>query len=264
MNRLFPLKPLLIGLYLLIFPCLFAHALSLEMKQLGGAYVSFSCNSALAIPVVAGDSYMLHFRGDSLLALKTNVEGKEKDFSMNGKNDFYKIISISAFAQRGTRFYMNVSDKQHKLVILHLEVVSRGKVEAIRYNDLVAKRVDEIDVVKSNTSYSLVFQGKEMQHATLCLNRLPHLINGTFITIVGQQNDEKNTALNLNIRIGKAEKELTTSLLYFIAQIGIRDKNADIDVPWARYTIGSGKVFDSDLPLDGERGNTNLNVMKVE
>lgn len=239
--------------------------IQLEIKKVGGEYIKIPLDENVSVPLVAGDTYILRIKGDSLHAIVARFPGLEEKVNIYSPKVFETDVSIPKNTLRGTSYFINVVNRGNNPVIINFEVVVRGKVEMIRYKDEeVPKRHQTIDLVKANSTYNLSFEGEGMAYANLCIPRFPMLIGGTFITLYSQEIGYQKKAMLLKIRIGKAEKELTTSLLYFINKMGIRDKNADIDVPWVRYTIGSGEVFKPQLPVDIKEGLTDLTVMQIE
>lgn len=239
--------------------------ITLEIKKVGGEYIKIPCDETFSVPLVAGDTYILRIKADSLQSIVARFPSLEEKVKIYSPKVFETDVSIPKHTARGTSYFINVINKGENPIIINFEVVVRGKVEMIRYKNAdVPKRLQNIDLVKVNSTYNLSFEGDGMAYANLSVPRFPMLISGTFITLYSQEIGYEDKSMMLKIRIGKAEKELTTSLLYFINKMGIRDKNADIDVPWVRYTIGSGEVFKPQLPVDTKEGLTDLTVMQIE
>lgn len=239
--------------------------IQLEIKQVGGAFVPISNLESVIIPLVAGDTYVLRLKGDSLSYIQSRFPSFEENAALYNPKLFEKTVMIPAKTERGTSYFLNVYNKAGNSITLNFEIVMRGRVEMIQYKDAeTPKQKNNIDIVKANSLYQLYFQGDGMEFATMNVARFPMLISGTFITLYAQQMAYEKKGMLLKIRIGNGEKNLTTSLLYFLNNIGIRDKNAKIDLPWTRYVIGSGEVFKPMLPVNMKEHLTDLTIIQME
>ena len=235
------------------------------VKPLGKDFVAIPNPEKIYVPLVAGDSYIIKIQSDSMTHFKCRFPNLETDSRVPNPSEFETDVTIPKETLRGTTFYINVYRQGSNIITLNFEVVKRGEISRIYYvSPEFAKQKKGIDYVKTNTTYTLVLEGENMEMANFNINRFPMLIPGTFITLYSQKTNCNNKGLMLKFRIGTAEKGVATSLLYFLDKVGITDINADIIVPWATYTFGSGDVFESKLPVDYAKHSTDLKVLQVE
>jgi hypothetical protein len=189
----------------------------------------------------------------------------EKESLIPSGNEFTLDISLPENTGRGNTFYLNIFTQENLAITFNFEVVFRGRIESIQYlAPTVPKHKKNIDIVAPNSFYTLIFEGENMEFAMLNVPRMPYLLNGNFITLHSQTVGFNEKSWLLRIRTGKGEATLTTSLFYFLNKIGIKDKNADMDVPWVRYSIGSGHLINPMLPINPKSHLTDLSMLQLE
>lgn len=257
-------KTLIIVFLLNLLNTIFAEPIQLAIKPLGSDYIKIPVGEKGAIPIIAGENYMLKLSGTSLNKIMSLFPYTEKEKIITPTNVYFVAIKVPKDAKRGNTYCITACAEVGNPKTFCFEVVTKGKIEEIRYvaNEL-PKHLGGVDRLNPNKTYSLVFSGKEMENAKFNVNRFPNLVSGTFISLFSQQSNYESKGLMLQFRVQKGEKELTTSLLYHLNNIGIIDANADMDMPWIRYTIGTGDVFNPQLPVDASAHLSDLNRVQL-
>lgn len=257
-------KTLIVVFLFLSLNSIFAEAIQLSIKALGGEYISIPLGERGAIPVIAGETYMLKISGNRLNKIMSLFPYTEKEKNINPTNTHFVAVRVPQDAQRGNTYCITACAEIGHPKTFCFEVVTKGKIEEIRYiADELPKHLGGVDRLNPNKTYSLVFTGKEMENAKFNVTRFPSLVSGTFISLFSQHIGYEARGLMLQFRAQKGEKALTTSLLYHLNNIGIIDQNADMDMPWIRYTIGTGDVFNPQLPIDASAHLSDLNRVQL-
>ena len=258
-------KTLIIVLLFLAINTIFAETISLSIKELRGTYIQIPVTEKGAIPIIAGEMYMLKIAGTNLNKIMSLFPYTEKEKNIVPTNTYFLAIKVPQEAKRGNTYCITACTEVGHPKTFCFEVVTKGKIEEIRYvaNELPKHLGGGVDRLNPNKTYSLVFTGKDMANAKFNVARFPSLVSGTFISLFAQQSGYESKGLMLQFKVQKGEKDLTTSLLYHLNNIGIIDQNADMDMPWIRYTIGTGDVFNSQLPVDASAHISDLNRVQL-
>lgn len=243
----------------------FSTPIQLNIKSLGGEYIAIPLAEKGAIPVIAGESYMLKLQGEYINKIMSLFPNTEKEKNIVPTNIHFIAITIPKEAKRGNTYCITVCVVAGRPKTFCFEVVTKGKIEEIKYvAEEMPKHLGGIDRVNANKIYSIHFTGKEMEKAKLNVAQFPSSLTGTFISLVEQQLGYNSNGLLLQFRAQKGKEKLPTSLLAQLNQIGIIDQNADMDVPWIRYTIGTGDMANSKLPVSASAHLSDLNRLQLD